>query len=431
MIADSEMAEVSLDQKHPGEIAHLLESLPLAERHKLWQSFSSATHGEVLPYLHESVQLGLLDLMSSEAISHATERMETGDIADVIELVSDELGQEIIDSLTAQDRSKLEQSLQYDEGLAGRLLGYDGLTVTKQRTVAQLLHYIRTKELPIYTDKVYIVGRKQQYIGAVALGTILSANDDAIISTLPMIEGMDVLKPDQALTDLAAIFRQKHHVALPVVDDTGRLLGRITLDDAIDVLQDEADHQLMGMAGMNEEEDLFAPTIASAKRRAVWLGINLLTALLASWVIGLFEATLQQIVALAVLMPLVASMGGIAGSQTLTLVIRGMALQQINTHNWRALLIKELGVGLLNGLLWAVCVGMIAHLWFQQPLLGVVIGAAILINVMAAAFAGVAIPIILERLNIDAALSGSVILTTVSDVVGFISFLGLGTYLLL
>lgn len=419
------------EELHPGELAHQLESLPVSDRHQLWDSLDNEIRGEVLPYLHESAKLGLLELMSSAEISSAAENMEPGDIVDVIELVSDELGKEIIDSLGRADRSQVERSLKYEDDVAGRLLDYDGLTVTSQRSVGQLMLYIRSNELPIYTDHIYVVGRKRKYIGAVSLSTVLCADDSTIVADLPMLQNLDQLSPELPLDELAAKFRQKHSVALPVVDADGVLLGRVTLDDAIDVLQDEADHQLMGMAGMDEEDDLFGPTIDSAKRRAVWLGINLLTALLASWVIGLFEATLQQVVALAVLMPIVASMGGIAGSQTLTLVIRGLALKQINSANQRALLFKELGVAVLNGALWALCVSAISWLWFDDATLGLVIGSAILINVIAAVFAGMTIPLILEKLEIDAALSGSVILTTVSDVIGFLSFLGLGSWLLL
>jgi magnesium transporter len=237
--------------------------------------------------------------------------------------------------------------------------------------------------------------------------------------------------PNANISDVTAEFRKVHFISAAVVDQQGFYLGRITAEDAATILQDSADHQLMSMAGLDEEDDLFSPVLSSAKRRALWLGINLLTALLASYVIGLFEGSVQQLVALAVLMPIVASMGGIAGSQTLTIVIRGIALGRLNSKNTRTLLVKELGVGVLNGILWASVVGVLAFLWFDNLMLGVVIAAAILINLLAAALAGMIIPVVLERLDLDPALSGSVVLTTVTDVVGFMSFLGLATLLLL
>jgi magnesium transporter len=220
-------------------------------------------------------------------------------------------------------------------------------------------------------------------------------------------------------------------ISAPVVDEAGRLLGRITIDDVVDVIREESERSLMQMAGLDEEDDMFAPVVASARRRAVWLGINLLTAFLAAWVIGLFEGTLEKIVALAVLMPIVASMGGIAGSQTLTLVIRGLALGRVESGNARLLLGKELGIGVLNGIIWAVVVAALAVLWFGDWKIGGIIAAAILLNLLCAALAGVAIPLVMRRLNIDPALAGGVVLTTVTDVVGFLSFLGLATLLLL
>lgn len=416
---------------HPADYAHYLESLPAHERRSQWADISDDVRGEVLPYLHDAVMQTLLDKMPVEEITRATEGMEAGDIAEVIERVPEDVAQEIFDSLNETDKNRVEQSLQYEENTAGRLLDYDVFMAFSRRSVGEILSRIRARKLPAYTDKIFIVGKNRLYEGAVALSTVLEAEESAIIGDLVAIDGLDQVDPQMPLADLGALFRQKYYVSLPVVGEDGRLLGRITLDDAMDVVQETVDHQLMGLALLNEEEHLFAPLLPSARRRAVWLGINLLTALLASWVIGLFEGTLEKVVALAVLMPVVASMGGIAGSQTLTLVIRGLALKQVNENNQRSLLIKEVSVGLLNGMLWAIAVGLIAYLWFGDMNLGGVIALAILINLLAAACAGLVVPLVLERVNIDPALSGSVILTTVTDVVGFLSFLGLGSLWLL
>jgi magnesium transporter len=232
-------------------------------------------------------------------------------------------------------------------------------------------------------------------------------------------------------SDVAMLFEQRQILSAPVIAENGRLMGRVTIDDVVGIIREEADHSIMSMAGLDEEQDMFAPVMTSAKRRAVWLGVNLFTAFLASWVIGLFEATLEEIVALAVLMPIVASMGGVAGSQTLTLVIRGMALGQLNNKNYKNLIIKELSVSFINGLLWAIVLGIIAGFWFSNELLAFVIAIAIIINLMVAAFSGVVIPIILHKMGADPALAGGVFLTTVTDVVGFFAFLGLASILLI
>ncbi|MGB0662491.1 MAG: magnesium transporter [Pontibacterium sp.] len=411
---------------HPSDIALNLTSLPAEERQQLWQSLSSEQQGEVIPYVSESVKQTLLEAMDSEAIRLATSGMEVGDIAEVMELVEDDVAQEIFDSLSEGDQTQLKRSLEFDEDESGRLLDYEGLSVTRHRTAGQVLNHIKKVGMPEYCDLIFLVGKQQSFLGALTLASVLEASEDTPLADIPTID-IDTIDPNLPTSDLARLFRQKYYVSLPVVDSDGRLLGRITLDDAMDVMQEEADHQLMGMAGLPEEEDLFAPVMQSARKRAVWLGINLLTALLASWVIGLFEATLEQVVALAVLMPLVASMGGIAGSQTLTLTIRGLALGQISNSNQRALLRKEMAVGLCNGAFWAVGVAAVAYAWFQDPLLSLVLALAVFVNVLAAAFSGILVPVVLEKLKIDPALAGSVVLTTVTDVVGFFAFLGLGS----
>jgi len=297
--------------------------------------------------------------------------------------------------------------------------------------IGTLLRYLRLLEdLPPNTDKFIVVDRKNQYQGILRTRRVLTAHPEATVSDL--MEGdFEPVPADQPSDEVARRFEEQDLVSVPVVDSIGKLLGRITIDDVVDVIREQAEHSMLSMAGLNDETDMFAPVLASSRRRAVWLGINLVTAFLAAWVIGLFEGTLQQVVALAVLMPIVASMGGIAGSQTLTLVIRGLATGQLGGGNTRILLLKEAGIGLLNGMLWALVVAALAIVWFGNWAIGGIIAVAILLNLICAAVSGVAIPLVMRRFGIDPALAGSVVLTTVTDVVGFFAFLGLATLILI
>lgn len=411
----------------PGELAHNLESLPKAERAELWATTSVEDRSAALPLLHDEIKSSLIESASVAELQDLTENMSAGDVADVIDMVTDDIAQDIVDNLSEEAREQLEESLSYSENMVGRWLRHDELRFAATRSVQQILKYIRNKGLPKYTDKVFIIARHGQYKGTVSLASLLEADESSLLRDLPAFSNESIFAPEDDISEMTAEFRKSHFTSAAVIDPQGYLLGRITAEDAITTLQDEADHQLMSMAGLDEEDDLFAPITTSAKRRAVWLGINLLTAFLASYVIGLFEATVQELVALAVLMPVVASMGGIAGSQTLTIVIRGLALDKLNESNTKSLLMKELGVGFLNGVLWAIVVGIVAYAWFGNPILGMVIGASILLNLLVAALAGMLIPLALNTLKLDPALSGSVVLTTVTDVIGFMSFLGLAT----
>ncbi len=290
-----------------------------------------------------------------------------------------------------------------------------------------VLRYLRRHEsLPDTTDNLHVVNRTGQFVGILPL-TKLLIKDPGMSVREAMNTDAKAITANTSARDVAKTFEREDLVTAPVVDDNGVLLGRITIDDVVDVILEEADHSLMSMAGMDEDEDTFAPVWKTTRRRAVWLGINLMTAFLASYMIGLFEGTLEKVVALAVLMPIVASMGGIAGSQTLTLVIRGMALGHVGSANVRWLLTKEMAVGFLNGILWSLVVGGIAAAWFNDTMLGTVLAAAMIINLLIAALAGASLPMLLEKVGIDPALSGGVILTTITDVVGFCSFLGLAT----
>jgi magnesium transporter len=337
----------------------------------------------------------------------------------------------IRESLDPEGRERLAATLAYPENSAGRLMDVNAVAVRADVTLETVLRYLRRREsLPDHTDGLMVVDRQGVYIGKLPISNLLTNNPERDVGEV-MIEGADSVPVDMPQTEVARRFDRRDLVSVAVIDSNGRLIGRITIDDVVDVIRAEAEHQLMNMAGLDEEEDLFAPVWPSTRRRALWLGINLGTAFLASWVIGLFEATLAQVVALAVLMPIVASMGGIAGSQTLTLVIRGLALGRVSIANRLWLARKELSIAFLNGLLWALVVGAIAYAWFGDAGIGLVLSAAMVVNLLAAAFAGIAIPLVMDRLGIDPALAGAVVLTTVTDVVGFMSFLGLATVFLL
>jgi magnesium transporter len=294
------------------------------------------------------------------------------------------------------------------------------------------MRYLRRlgEKVPGDTDKLFVVNRDGYYLGALSLSRVLTSDPDDSVAEVMSLD-IQPIPADWGEREVASRFEQHDLLSAPVVDAQGRLLGRITIDDVVDVIREEGEHQFMGRAGLSEDEDMFAPVMISAQRRALWLGINLLTAFLASWVIRQFESTLQQIVALAVLMPIVASMGGIAGTQTLTLAIRGIALGQLTTNNSRWLIIKELAVGGINSVIWGVVVGVIAGIWFQDASIALLIAAAITINLIFAALAGAVLPLMLEKFGIDPALAGGVLLTTVTDVVGFLAFLGLATIFLL
>ena len=307
----------------------------------------------------------------------------------------------------------------------------DLVTVRADVSVDVVLRYLRLRgELPENSHHLYVVNRRRQYQGRMAFAQLLIADPEAPVNRL-----MDTEQPAiDAHTPVAEVARQfadHDWVSAPVVDENNVLLGRITVDDVIDIIRDQAEHQALGAAGLDEDEDLFAPVPRTTRRRAVWLGINLLTAFLASWVIGNFEHVLQKVVACAVLMPIVASMGGVAGTQVLTLMVRALALGQVSASNAVPLLRKELLVAFANGVLWALAVGGVALVVYRDVLLATAFGAAMVINLLAAALSGVFLPLLLQRIRIDPALAGGVILTTVTDCCGFASFLGLSTLLLL
>lgn len=420
-----------LNELHPAEIAHLLESLPHTERNLIWDLVDADKDGEVLIELGEEIRDTLIEKMSLQELVNATEGMDVDDLADFIQALPDRINTQVITSLDEQHRDRLEAVLSYPEDSAGGMMNTDTLTVRSEVTLEVVLRYLRALgEIPTNTDSLFVTTRNNDYVGILPLSELLTSDPELTVSKV-MTRDTTFIKASAEDDDVAKMFETHDLFSAAVVDENMKLLGRITVDDVVDVIRDEAEHSVLVMAGLNEEEDLFAPVVPSARRRAIWLGINLITAFMASWVVSNFEGTMEKVVTIAVLMNVVASMGGIAGTQTLTLVIRGLALGQVSRSNKRWLLYKEIIVGLLNGIGWALIIAIIAILWFENTDLGLVIAAAIIINLVVAAFSGVAIPLVMRKMDIDPAIAGSVVLTTITDIVGLFAFLGLATLFLL
>ncbi|MFO7602946.1 MAG: magnesium transporter [Gammaproteobacteria bacterium] len=426
-----EQIDAIIQGMHPADIAHLLESLPSSDRQIVWQHVADDLHGETLIHLNEEARAQLMRGMDAGQLVAATETLDTDDLADILPEMPQHVIQELLLTMEHQDRERLRSVLSYPEDSAGGLMDLETVMVRADVTLDVVLRYLRRRgKIPTATDTLFVVDRDSHFLGLLPLTRLLTEEPSQLVSHI-MQTDVAAIPAETRATEVANLFERRDWITAPVVDADNRLLGRITIDDVVDVIRDEADHSLLSMAGLNEEDDMFAPVMRSTRRRSVWLGINLLTAFLASWVIGFFDKSIEHLVALAVLMPIVASMGGIAGSQTLTLVIRGMALGQISESNAHRLFIKEVGIGIWNGLIWAVVIALIAGSWFMHVGIGLIIGSAIVINLVVAAAAGAIIPLLLRRMGADPALSGPVVLTTVTDVVGFLSFLGLATIFLM
>jgi len=430
-LADDNLPEAHriVDTLHPAETALLLESLPVPERDAVWPLIDD--EAEILAELNDEVRQGLLEDMDVEAVVAATEGMELDDLADVIADLPEGMTDTIIELLPAEDREQLRSVLAYPEDSAGGIMDPEVVAVRSDITLDVVMRYLRrSDELPDGTPAIFIVDRDNKFIGLLYLTKLVTHDPQAMVEDV-MDTSAGSIPAHQPATDVALAFQSRDLYSAAVVDEDGTLIGQITADDVMDVIQEQADHDILSMAGLDEEDDMFAPIVTSARRRAIWLGVNLATAFMAAIVVALFKPTLEKIVILAVLMPIVASMGGIAGSQTLTLMIRGLALGRVQDSNARWLLAKEILVGALNGLIWAIVVGIITVLFFSTWQVGAVIATALIISMLTAAFAGFIIPLLLHKLKIDPALAGTVILTTVTDVVGFGVFLGLGTIFLL
>ncbi len=426
---DIELARDAIASLHPSEIADVIESRPSKERDSVWNLVDSELEGDVLSHLQDAVRTEFLENMHPADVADATKDLDADDIADILQDLPEDVADTVLLSMDEQNRQRLASVLTYPEDTAGGLMNIDVVSVRADVSLDAVSRYLRLLgQIPNKTDNLMVVDRDNHYLGVLPLTELLVRGPESSVGE--WMEEESYLSTSTPKSEVAKLFEQRDLLSAAVVDEENRLLGRITIDDVVDVIQSEAEQAVRNMAGLSED-DMFAPVFVSTKRRAVWLGINLLTAFLASWVIGRFEDTIHELVALAVLMPVVAGMGGIAGSQTLTITIRGIALGQIVKNNIKPLIIKELTVGILNGVLWSCVVAGIVIAWFDNPFLGLIIGVSMIINLMIAALAGAIIPILLKRYGIDPAIAGGVILTTVTDVIGFMSFLGLATIFLI
>lgn len=419
-----------LQDMEPEDIAHLLEASPRKSRDVLWQLTDPEDYGEILDELNEDVKDALVSKMAPERLAEATEGMETDDVAYVLRSLPNDLSKEILSQMDAADRQRVEMALSYPEDTAGGLMNTDVITIRGDVDVDVVLRYLRMKgELPETTDALYVINEENKLIGHLSLTTLLTTQPDVQVQDV-MEDADEAITVDTKDSDVASLFERRNWISAPVVDEYEQLVGRITIDDVVDVIREDAEHSMMSMAGMNDDEDTFAPVFKSARKRSIWLGVNVLTALAAASVSNLFEATLAQMATVAVLMTIVPSMGGVAGNQTVALVIRGLALGHIGDSNTKELLYKEAAIGLLNGILWAIMIGLVVMIWKHSIELGAIISLAMLTNLVAAGIAGVTIPIMLKKMKIDPALAGGMALTTVTDVVGLFAFLGLASMMI-
>ena len=437
LISDLERDQIASIQQtltslHPSEIARLLESLTPGKRKIIWQLVDQDDEGDVLKELVEDVRQNLIGEMDATELIAATQDMELDDLADLLVDLPETVTEQVITALDRQDQIRLESVMSYDEDTAGGLTNPRIISVRRGITIEVLMRYLkRLNKLPEHTNYIYIVNRNDEYLGALKLVDLFLEDKNKPIETI-MDESVKAMLADEDVKQVAMDFQNLDLISMPVIDEKNRLLGQITVDDVVDVIQDQVNSEIFNMAGLDDEDDIFAPVILSTKRRAVWLGVNLITAFVVAGAIGLFQEILQQIVILAVLMPIVASMGGVAGNQTLILVIRGIAMGKIQRSNARKLLIKESSVALLNGFTWSIVVSVLAVVLFQTTWeIGLIVGAAMLLNIFASAIAGVSIPFLLKKMGIDPALAGGVLMITLTDVLGFVTFLGLATLFLL
>ena len=415
-----------LAEMSPGDVAYLISSSPPDYRDLLLGLLEPDQEVLVVNELPDDLRNAALLDREPEALAEIVEQLDEDDVADILHELPDEVTGQVLAILDEQSRQRLQKVLSFPDDVAGGLMSTDVITIRADLTFDVVLRYLRRhSEIPPNTDNLIVVNRNDRFVGLLPLSTVL-VSDPAISVREMMITDQDAINAEVSATEVARRFERNDWISAPVVDDEGKLLGRITIDDVVDVIREEADHSLTSLARL-AEEDTFATAWQSAPRRAVWLGVNLATALLASSVINLFQGTIEKVVALAVLMPIVASMGGIAGTQSLTILIRAMAMGQINDRNQLWLVGRESLVGLLNGALWALVIAVTASLWFDDAVLGIIIGCAMLINLITAGVAGAGLPIVLRRLQVDPALAGGVLVTTITDVIGFMAFLGLAT----
>lgn len=412
------------------EIAHCIESSPPEQRQIIWSVIDISIEGDVLGELGEEIQKDLLSEIDNDELSKLILDLELDEMVDIIQNLPESRMQSLLSSMSAIDRDRIKLVLEYPEDSAGGLLNTDTISVQQDHTLDIVMEYLKSFEkLPKNTDKLFVVSKKNQFIGELMLSDILVADDLKTTVKELMQESIDPIDINQTDREVAKLFKQQDLVSAPVIDTNRQLIGRITFDDAVDVIVEDADQNLLSMAGI--AEDTFLPPGRAARRRIIWLSLNLLTAVIAALAINIFQDTISKAVYLAVLMPIVASMGGVAATQTLSIVLRGLTLEQITKSNLGWLFKRELAVSILNGVALSLLIGFATFLWFQNSILSILISVAMVINLISSVIAGVFVPIVLRKLKQDPAIAGSVIVTTVTDVVGFVSFLGLAAVFLL
>lgn len=423
--------KILLASLRPSEIAGVLEANLPETRHIIWGLIDEDVRNQSLQHLHDDVRGQFLETMDTDQLVAVAEELDTDDFADILQQLPETITDQVLESLDSRDRARVESVLSYPEDSAGGLMNTDTITVRPRHVAELVLRYLRLRrELPATTDALIVVNSRDEYLGVLPITKLLTADPSVTVREIMNSEEppINVAESD---TEVARLFSERDLISAPVVDDAGHLVGRITIDDVVDVIIEDAEEAVLAPAGLLVDEDTFAPVRRSVRRRAVWLGINLITAVMAAAVIHLFEETIVKVVALAVLMPVVASMGGIAGTQTLTLVIRGQATGQLGRGNLLWMLNREFVVAALNGLLWATVVAVGAVYFFDDPKLGWIIAAAMMATILIAAVTGSLLPTLLRRMNIDPAIAGGVVLTTITDVSGFFIFLGLASWVYL
>lgn len=433
LLRSGTMTQVKKDlvELHPAEIANLLESLPIPKRRIAWELLDPNIKGEVLVHTNEETRTNLIEMTNDHDLLLATEGLEADDLADLLDDLPNKVREQALAGMARQDRTRIEQIMTFAEETAGSLMNTDTVTIQSHVSLEMVLHYLRMrKKIPEHTDRLIVVDYQHRYIGMLSLRKLITEPPETRVIHVMRKDIHPVLTTEPA-SKVAKLFEDHDLVSIAVVDEENHLLGRITVDDVVDVIRDEAQKERFGFAGMSGEEDLFAPIFASAQKRTLWLGINLVTAFLAAWFINLFQDTLKEVIALAVLVPVVASMGGIAGYQTMTIIVRGLATGRVVKDNSPLLVGREISIGLLNGLFWAIIVATATIIWFGDFDMGWIIGSAMIATLLCAAGAGVLIPVLLKKLSIDPALAGGVMLTTLTDIIGIITFLGLATLFLI
>ena len=418
-----------LNELTASEVAHLLESAPPKKRKELFALIDTKDEGDVLFEVGEEIQQDLVSNISNEELSAAVEPLELDEKVDILQNLPEDRMLKVLSKMSLMDRNRVEESLIYPDDTAGGLLNNDVISVRPENTLEVVLRYLRSHgELPENTDKIFVVSKENLYLGELSISKLITSEPSSTVEEV-MDQSLDPIIFDQEDKEVARIFERENLVSIAVLNDENKLIGRITIDDVVDVIMEDADQNILGMAGI--AEDTFAPPGRAAKSRVFWLSMNLLTAFIAAFTINIFQDTLDKIVYLAVLMPIVASMGGVAATQTLTIVIRGLTLDQINTSNMSWLFKRELAVSIINGIVLAILVGGATYLWFGDVKLGFLISGALIINLISSVIAGIFVPLFLRKMKQDPAIAGSVVVTTVTDVIGFFSFLGLATLFLI